>query len=190
MAEAPDNVWFMEADGANPRPVIEKAGFVGWMPDGRSFTYFSFQDAQLYLYDLTTKNAKKLTDEEGVYAGDVPSPDGKWVVYMSIATGNVDIRAVSTDGGESISIVATPRQDFHPSFSPSGKWLYFQLDHKNIYRVPGPAQNWRKASPEKVTNFSESGLFLEDPQISRDGRQLLYSRRRTAGDIWVMKISQ
>ena len=34
--------------------------------------------------------------------------------------------------------------------------------------------------PEKVTNFPESGLFLEDPQISRDGRQLLY---RMSGEL-------
>ena len=109
---------------------------------------------------------------------------------MSIAEGNVDIRAVPVEGGESISVVATPRQDFHPIISPSGKWLYFQLDHKNLYRVPGPTQNWRKAAPEKVTNFPESGLFIEDPQFSRDGRQLLYSRRSNTGDIWVMSLNQ
>ena len=75
-------------------------------------------------------------------------------------------------------------------FSPSGKWLYFQLDHKNVYRVPGPAQNWRKAEPEKITNFAESGLFLEDPQISHDGRKLIFSRRRTTGDIWLMNLAK
>jgi Tol biopolymer transport system component len=187
--EAPDDLWFMEADGANPRLLIEKAGFVGWLSDGGSFTYFSLEDGQLYMYDLASKSAKQLTDEEGVYAKGTPSPDGKWVAFMSIAAGNMDIRAVPTGGGESISVVATPRQDFHPVFSPSGKWLYFQLDHKNIYRVPGPAQAWRKAEPEKVTNFPESGLFLEDPKISSKGDKLVYSKRRTAGDIWLLQLN-
>lgn len=188
--EAPDDVWFIEADGANPRLMIEKAGFVGWLPDGQSFTYFSFNDGQLYLYALSSKSAKQLTNEEGVYAKGVTSPDGKWVAFMSIATGNIDIRAVPIEGGESIEVVATSRQDFHPIFSPSGKWLYFQLDHKNIYRVPGPAQAWRKANPEKVTDFPESGLFLEDPHISDNGRKLLYSKRRTAGDIWLLALNK
>ncbi|MFN2502420.1 MAG: protein kinase [Pyrinomonadaceae bacterium] len=188
--EEPDDLWFMEADGANPRLVMEKAGFVGWVPDGRSFTYFSLQDGQLYLYVLSAKSTKQLTDEEGVYAKGTPSPDGKWVAFMSIASGNIDIKAVPIEGGESISVVATSRQDFHPVFSPSGKWLYFQLDHKNIYRVPGPAQAWSKADPEKVTNFAESGLFLEDPHISSDGRKLIYSRRRTAGDIWLLSLNK
>ncbi|MEP7148133.1 MAG: protein kinase [Acidobacteriota bacterium] len=188
--EAPDDLWFMEADGANPRLVMEKAGFVGWMPDGRSFTYYSFGDGQLYLYDLQSKSAKQITNEEGVYAKGIPSPDGKWVAFMSIATGNMDIRAVPIEGGESISVVATSRQDFHPVFSPSGKWLYFQLDHKNIYRVPGPAQAWRKSEPEKVTDFPESGLFLENPQISSNGRKLIYSKRRTGGDIWLLTLNK
>lgn len=188
--DAPDDLWFMEADGANPRLVLENAGFVGWLPDGRSFTYFSLKDGQLYTYDLLSKTGKQLTNEEGVYAKGVPSPDGKWVAFMSIATGNIDIKAVPIDGGESISVVATLRQDFHPVFSPSGKWLYFQLDHKNIYRVPGPAQAWRKADPEKVTDFPESGLFLENPQISGNGRKLIYSKRRTAGDIWLLALNK
>jgi len=189
-ADVPNDLWFMEADGANPRLVMERAGFVGWMPEGRSFTYFSLEDGQLYLYDLSSKSTKQLTHEEGVYAKGTPSPDGRWVAFMSIANGNIDIKAVPIEGGESISVVETPRQDFHPVFSPSGKWLYFQLDHKNIYRVPGPAQAWRKYEPEKVTNFPESGLFLEDPQIADGGRKLMYSRRRTAGDIWLLSLNR
>jgi hypothetical protein len=87
-------------------------------------------------------------------------------------------------------VVETPREDFHPFISPSGRWLYFQPDHKNLYRVPGPAQGWRQAEPEKVTNFPESGLFLEDPQISRDGRYLFYSRASITGDIWIMNLGK
>ena len=94
------------------------------------------------------------------------------------------------EGGQSQLVVNTERQDFHPLFSLSDRWLYFQLDHRNLYRVPGPAQNWKKAPPEKVTNFPESGLFLEDPQFSRDGRTLVYARRRTSGDVWVMNLGK
>ena len=38
-----------------------------------------------------------------------------------------------------------------------------------------------------MTDFPESGLFLEDPQISRDGKQLLYARGKIIGDIWILK---
>jgi len=79
-----------------------------------------------------------------------------------------------------------------PSLAQQGAEISgsFHLDHKNIWRVPGPAQNWRQAEPEKVTNFPESGLLLEDPQISRDGLKLLYSRGRITGDIWIMSLGK
>lgn len=178
------------AGRANPRPLIKNAGLAGWMPNGKTLTYLSFEDGQIYLYDFAAKSAKRITNEEGIYSQGQPSPDGKWLAFMSIAAGNVDIRAISLAGGESQLIVGGPEQDFHPFFSPSGKWLYFTLDHKNIYRVPGPVQGWRKAEPQKVTNFPESGLFLEGAQFSANGRQLTYSRRRTTGDIWIMSLNK
>jgi Tol biopolymer transport system component len=112
------------------------------------------------------------------------------VIYQSTQSGNVDLRVISTGGGPSQVVVATPHQDYHPFCSPSGNWLYFLLDHKNLWRVPGPTQKWRPAAPQKVTNFAESGLLLEDLQTSRDGRQLLLSRGRLTGDIWILNFGE
>ena len=120
------------------------------------------------------------------------STDGRWLAYQDAVAGkNNDIRAIPAAGGVSRVAVATPSGAAHPFFSPSGRWLYFQIAHKNIYRVPGPAQDWKAADPVKITDFPEpAGLFLEDPQISRDGKQLLYSRGRITGDIWVLSRSK
>ena len=180
----------MAADGANPQKLVEKAGYTSWMPNAPALIYVSLTEGQLYVYDLEKKNSRRLTNEEGVFGSGVPSADGKWVSYMSIGSGNVDLRAVPIEGGASRAVIATPRQDFHPVFSPSGKWIYFLLDHRNLYRIPGPAQDWKQAAPEKVTNFPESGLFLEDPHFSHDGRNLVYARRRTTGDIWIMDLGK
>jgi len=180
------SIWLMAADGGNPRPLIEKAGFYIWMPDGRALIYYSRADNRPYLFDLATKSARRLSNVPEFGGVATISPDGQWLIYPSIKTGNVDLRALPIVGGEARAVVETLRQDYHPFVSPSGRWLYFQLDHKNIYRVPGPAQHWRKVEPEKVTNFPESGLFLEDPLLARNGRWVLYSRGRITGDIWLM----
>jgi Tol biopolymer transport system component len=184
------NIWLMAQDGVNPQLLFEGATSSRWMPDGRGIVYLSALDRQLYLYDVPAKSVRPLTRDESIPGMFTVSSDGQWVVYQSTMKTTVDVRAVQTSGGPSRVIVETPREDCHPFVSPSGKWLYFQPDHKNLYRVPGPAQDWRQATPEKVTNFPESGLFLEDPQISRDGRWLLYSRARITGDIWIMKLGQ
>jgi Tol biopolymer transport system component len=153
-------------------------------------------DRQYHVYDVASGKSRQITDEKGVGGMPAASPDGKWLVYQfqgggNQVAGNVDVHATPMAGGPARVIVATPRQDYHPFFSPSGQWMYFQPDHKNLFRVPGPAQDWKQANPVKATDFPEpAGLFLEDPQISRDGKQLLYSRGKITGDIWLLSRSQ
>lgn len=187
-----NELWLMAADGANPRSLEQRVagsnGFFVWRPDGRAIIYQSRTDKKFYSLDLASRKAHVIFAEPSTMPVVALSPDGRWLVYQTTMRGNVDIRAVLIDGGAPRFVVATPHQDYHPFVSPSGKWLYFQYDHKNIYRVPGPAQNWQAKEPEKVTNFPESGLTIEDPQISRDGKQLLYSRAKITGDIWILNL--
>ncbi|MEO8348217.1 MAG: protein kinase, partial [Acidobacteriota bacterium] len=181
-------VWVMAPDGAGPRLLIEKARVPGWTPDGRGIVYVSTVDNHLYLYDPTTRRGRKVTDEPTLAPLNTVSPDGKWLVYQSSGSADLSIHARLIDGGETRVVVATPGQaNAHPIISPSGNWFYYQADHKNLYRLPGPAQGWRKAEPQKVTNFPESGLFIEDPRISMDGKQLIYSRGRITGDLWLLR---
>jgi len=52
----------------------------------------------------------------------------------------------------------------------------------NIYRMPadgGPAQ--------QVTHFAESGLFLEEPAISPDGRYIVYCRSNGGSSLGVLQ---
>jgi len=187
--------WLMAADGANPRLLIDGAGSNGvgsgrWSPDGSRLVYRQRKDQQLYLFDMASKTSRRLTDEPAVMPVFNVSPDGKWVVYQSTQSGKVDLRAVSTGGGESRIVSATGHHAYHPFFSPTGRWLYFLRDHKNLWRVPGAAQNWRPAEPERATHFPESGFWIEDPQVSPDGRQLIYAKGQITGDIWLLNRSK
>jgi len=87
-------------------------------------------------------------------------------------------------------VLDTGENALHPFFSPSGAWLYFTPDHRNVYRVPGPARQWRQAEPERVTRFEDAGVFIEDPQPAGDGRGLLYSRRTLTSDLWLLTLER
>jgi Tol biopolymer transport system component len=41
---------------------------------------------------------------------------------------------------------------------------------------------------QQVTDFPESGLFLEEPTISPDGRYLVYSRANGGSSLWVLQL--
>jgi Tol biopolymer transport system component len=186
------DVWLMASDGAGPQRLVENARAPYWMPDSRSITYSSMTDFHLYHLDLATRRSRRMTDEETRAPLHIVSDDGKWIVYQSSAQSAITIHARPIDGGETLVVAATPGQmgSGHPMLSPSGNWFYYQVDHKNVYRLPGPSQGWRKVEPVKVTSFPESGLFIEDPRLSMDGKQLIYSRGKITGDLWLLKFGR
>ena len=180
----------MDADGANPRQILEGNDLTRWLPDGSGLVYQTLKN-QIFFYDLTNGRSRPIATQPDVVTMHTPSPDAKWIVYQSTSkdTGNVDVHAVGLDGGQPRVVASTRRQDYHP-FLPFWALGLFSTDHKNIYRVPGPAQDWKPADPVKITDFLSLWSLSEDPQISRDGKQLLYSRGRITGDIWILNRSK
>lgn len=187
--DSPDQIrslWIMSADGTNPTKILDVGmGFLTWMPDSTEILFHD--NGQVGLFNLQTKKKRTITNEEGVRSGQCVSPDGRWIAFLSTKdNGTSDVRAVPIEGGKSIPVIGSLQEDGHPFFSEDSKWLYYQADHKNIFRVPGPAENWKHAPPVQVTFFPESGLYLEEPQRTRDSRYLLYSRGSIQSDIWLL----
>jgi Tol biopolymer transport system component len=183
------SLWKMAADGGNPQRIVENLGLNAlftWMPDARRIVRVG-ANRRLNVLDLETRAERTLADEPGIMPVVTVSPDGGWVVYQCVVGATVDLHAVPADGGAVRAIVASPAQDYHPWISASGLWLYYMPDHKNLYRVPGPAQDWREAPPERITDFHLTPFdFIENPQLTRDGRALAYSRGRITSDLWLL----
>jgi serine/threonine protein kinase len=186
-SEGSQSLWIMRADGASPRHVAEMAGPAAapvWMPDGKRML-ISAGD-QLTLLDLASGRSAPVPGAVGRTLFVVDG-SGQWVAFeISRRGGALTFGAVPISGGTPRPVI-TGTLAYHPFFSPSGRWLYFQHDHKNLFRIPGPAQDWREALPEKVTNFEGLDLYIEDPKISRDGKKLFYTRGRTTADIFILR---
>jgi serine/threonine protein kinase len=180
--------WVMSSDGANPHKVAVNSGFVAWTPDSRSLSFFDFDKRDVRVIDLATKQVRVVANEGTIRTWQKFSPDGKWMLYMAIGKAGVsEVRVVALGSLKSRVLVSNAHENGHPFFSPDLQWVYFQPDHKNVYRIPGPAQEWKSAPPQQVTFFPESNLYLEEPQLSADGKHLYYSRRSAASDLWVGK---
>ena len=182
-------LWLMGADGANPRRVAQMkgAGAPVWMPDGKRILIPNGDS--LHQLDVESGRAIPIpgADARTLFVVD---RTGRWVVFQTSQGGPMRLSAVPVEGGTPRVVVDARYEAYHPFFSPSGRWLYFQQNHKNVFRVPGPAQDWKSAPPEKVTDFSGIDLYIEDPKISRDGSKLFYTRGRTTGDIVILRIGK
>jgi Tol biopolymer transport system component len=177
----------MAPDGGGQRRLTAEGGYMAWLPSSRELIYLHRGD--FHRIDAATAATRKIAIEGPASMPIfVVSPDGEWLVYQTAEGGDVDLVLVPVAGGRARAAVRSPRHDHHPSFSGSGQWLYYQPDHRNLWRVPGPAQGWREAPPQRVTSFPESGLVLEDPQVSAGSGRLFYSRIRTGGDLWIAEL--
>jgi Tol biopolymer transport system component len=182
------DLWLMSADGADQRQTKVTLGARSvWLADSASLIVYRTIGSYVRL-DLASGKVTELENVHAMQIFDV-SQDGRWLVAQSNDHDSVDVLAVPLAGPEKQRFVVTePTEDYHPFFSPAGRWLYYQPEHKNVFRVPGPAQGWRAALPEQVTHFPERGVYLEEPQISRDGRTLFYARASITGDIWLLRL--
>ena len=181
----PGEAWVMRSDGGNARKVMDKGGFVNWSPDSRSLAFYDSGTGEVKSIDLASRVVRLLANEGTIRTLHKFSDDGLWMVYQAIGErGVTEVRVVAVGDTRSRVLIESANENGHPFFSHDGRWVYFQRDHKNVFRVPGPAQSWKSAPAQQVTFFPESNLYLEQPQLSRDGRYLYFSRRNAMSDLW------
>jgi serine/threonine protein kinase len=187
------SLWWMAADASSAEeltsPSVLFKDVEGWpiAPDGLKTVYSaSVNDHyQLFQFDLNTRHAKQLTFSVDDKFSAAWSPDGRWLAYTSNANGSNQLWRIPADGGKAEPLTRGDDRVRHMFYSPGGRWLYFQPNHLNIYRMPADG-----GRVEQVTHFPESGLFLEDPTISPDGRYLLYCRGSGESSIWVLHLGK
>jgi Tol biopolymer transport system component len=185
------SLWSIASDGSDarelPSPPAMFNNAEGWpvAPSGRTLVYGAIVNghSQLFAYDLSAKATTQLTFSSDDKFNAVFSPDGQWLTYASNANGAGQLWRIPSKGGQPEALTNGVNRVRHMFYSHDGHWLYFQPNHLNIYRMPaggGPAG--------QVTHFPESGLLIEEPTISPDGRYLLYCRRNGGSSLWVLRL--
>jgi eukaryotic-like serine/threonine-protein kinase len=190
LPDGKNSLWIVAADGSHgeelPIPsFVSTADSFPVSPDGRTVTYAALSGGylQIFGFDLVTRQSHQLTSTAGdKYTGSW-SPNGRWLVYSSNAGGAIQLWRIGSSGGNPEQLTKGDDRIRHVFYSSDGRWLYYQPNHLNIYRMPaqgGPAQ--------QVTRFSESGLFIEEPTISPDGRYLVYCRSNGGSSLWLLTV--
>ncbi|MGH9532681.1 MAG: protein kinase domain-containing protein [Terriglobales bacterium] len=187
-ADGKTSLWLLAVDGSEASELVPPTKNLGGnqiSPDGSKLLYETRSGEHLQLFEvkLATRQSRQLTSSPSDKSPLVWSPDGRQVLYASTADGAMQVWRMPAEGGKEEQLTFGHERMRHAFYSPDGKWIYVQPSHRNIYRIPASG-----GVMQPVTRFPESGLFLEEPTISPDGRSLLYCRSNGGSSLWLITL--
>jgi len=175
-------VQWVDRSGA-AQPLLAKPGLyqggATLSPDGKRLAMQVREGAvdQVWVYDWQRDASTKLTFSGGPYVSPIWSPDGRFIVTGSLATGMYWIR--SDGSGQPQQLTQSKAIQAPWSFAPDGKRLAFteidlaggQTPQIWIVSMEETGGQWKAGKPEQFLKTKSVDQF---PQFSPDGRWLAY----------------
>jgi TolB protein len=175
-----------------------------WSPDGRWIVYTAdddFRSIQLEILNVETGEVSRLTEDSQVYLDPVFSPDGGRLAYVSSQpNGNLNVftrpiregrwtgepLAVTRDHDFGSARLYFSNWDIHiqPAWLPDGRELLL-LSNRGI--ALGSGALWRVPHAEDAMArgrmiLDEQTLYRTRPDVSPDGKRLVFCSTSNAGD--------
>lgn len=206
----PFEIWTMDADGRNQRPISS-----GTPLGGGNFTPFESGDGsriaftavrpevghqEVWVMDADGGNARRVTTTPLAPAGrDLTwsvhptwSADGKRIVYASTRSGSTQIWMMDSDGSNQAQITAGNGSNFPdsnvPEWSLDGErivfWSGFERQYGEIWVMDADGKNKRQ-----ITETPDP-MNSDNPHWSPDGTRILFaSNRGETGtvDVWLVE---
>lgn len=173
------NLFIIPADGTGKEKRItnEKKNYANIVLDNKmeNAAYISGRD-ELKFLDLKTLKSKTLvTDEFWALRPPEPqfSPDDSYILYSAFRNFELDIFTYHIPSKQIINLTNTGVSESNPTWSPDGKYIYFQsnLTQPSFPRGNADTHIYRMAldiydNPFKSEKFKD--LFKEDEQKDKD----------------------
>lgn len=164
-------------------PSLAKGGG-GGASQGPGRIYFSAgkhdpQYADVYVIEVGTDSATRLTDAPGHDSAPSASRDGKALVFSSNRDGNYELYTMKPDGSGQTRVTNTPAHESHPEFSPDGRRIAFlrydpQTATSDLFIM--------RTNGTGLVQVTSDGMPKEGPTWSPDGTQIAYAVH--LGDNW------
>jgi eukaryotic-like serine/threonine-protein kinase len=156
-------------------------------PGGKKIVFASDRSGsiEIWICDRDSRNPLRLTSMGNPTTGTPRwSPDSRLIAFDSRPAGPSDIFVISQEGGSPRRLTKELSDDFVPSWSRDGRWIYFCSDragrgNRQIWKMPvegGPA-----------TQVTQNGGF--EAFESFDRKFLFYSKWDPGDEIWRLPIA-
>lgn len=147
--------------------VFDGGNGVAWTRDDR-IIYASNADGEenLWIMDRDGANQRQLTQNARVNRNPNPSPDGRWVIFLSDRTGAPHIWRLDLQDGTTEQLT-DGQGESNPYYSPDGTWIAYSGIAANKYVI------WRARADGSGSEQLTKHASIR-PAISPDGRLIAY----------------
>jgi len=204
----PGQTFVVAAAGGNPTALSGAGGFGGrrWL-DARHFVFDrtspDYKRRASLVVDISGGEPKPIVEivEEKFWSmtgdangGAQPSPDGKWIAFLSDRDGWDHLYVMPAAGGEPVQITKGKFEAWRPQWSPDSQRIAFDANSEGKYGVrqlyvATIAGNPSRARIAQVT--TERGTNIA-PQWSPDGKRLVYQHTdpHNSADLYVVNVPE
>jgi Tol biopolymer transport system component len=173
-SEITSNIWIAPGgEVSNPRAITSRKnvrdGIAGltWAPDGRVVYETNISGKQsVWMMNADGSDPKQLTD--GTADDSLPevTPDGRYLVFLSLRTGQSQVWRADVDGSNPLQLTREQMGTGTFCISPDGQWVVYS-PFDGIWKVPVAG-----GTPIKLVEMPT--VLAGYGQVSPDGKLLAY----------------
>jgi len=187
------DVWVMNLPTGKESKFVENAFDPAYSPDGKRVAVDASWAGprRIWVLDREGHNPQQITtdtSEELSHIAPAWSPDGKKIAFQNLERTKFNIRVVNLDTKQMDWITNDFRINVRPSWSWSGKFIYFSSDRSggiNIWRVPVNGDGTVSGPLQQVTTGAGQDVEVA---VSPNGKRLAYATLRQNADIWRLPV--
>jgi TolB protein len=187
-------VYVANADGSNPKLLVDNGTTPAWSPDGRLIAYT--MNYAIWVVDVNNALKGDLSTahllvrphgELGQAEYPVWSPDGNRLLFNGLHNGSFDIWTVEADGSGLRDLTPQPSLEYSATWSPDGSEIVFGSNRASesqlggdIFAVDVETRKIRRLTAEQGGNYA--------PAWSPDGRWIAFNSNRDGNtEIYIMR---